>query len=60
MAAKLHAAIIGALNAPETKARFDAQGFDVVANSPEQFAGFLKVEIGMWQKVVESGGIKAD
>jgi tripartite-type tricarboxylate transporter receptor subunit TctC len=57
---KLHSAIIGALNNPETKARFDTQGFDVVANTPEQFADFLKGEIGMWQKVVETGGIKAD
>jgi tripartite-type tricarboxylate transporter receptor subunit TctC len=58
--AKLHAAIVGALNAADTKARFDAQGFDVVANTPEQFAEFLKPEIAMWQKVVETGGIKAD
>lgn len=57
---KLHAAIVGALNHPETKARFDAQGFDIVANTPEQFAEFLKPEIAMWQKVVETGGIKAD
>jgi tripartite-type tricarboxylate transporter receptor subunit TctC len=60
VSAKLHAAIVGALNHPETKARFDAQGFDIVANTPEQFAEFLKPEIAMWQKVVETGGIKAD
>ncbi len=58
--AKLHGAIVGALNAAETKSRFDAQGFDIVANTPEQFAEFLKGEIGMWQKVVETGAIKAD
>jgi tripartite-type tricarboxylate transporter receptor subunit TctC len=57
---KLHAAIVGALNHAETRARFDAQGFDIVANTPEQFAEFLKPEIAMWQKVVETGGIKAD
>jgi tripartite-type tricarboxylate transporter receptor subunit TctC len=49
---------VSALNAPDTKARFDTQGFDVVANTPDQFATFLKSEIGMWQKVVETGGIK--
>jgi len=58
--AKLHAAIVAALNAPDTKARFDAQGFDVVANTPDQFNTFLNAEIGMWKKVVETGGIKAD
>jgi tripartite-type tricarboxylate transporter receptor subunit TctC len=58
--ARLHAAVVAALNAPDTRARFDAQGFDVVANTPEQFAEFLRAEIGRWQKVVEAGGIKAD
>jgi tripartite-type tricarboxylate transporter receptor subunit TctC len=60
VAAKLHAAIVAALNAPDTRARFDAQGFDVVANSPSEFNSFLNAEIGMWKKVVETGGIKAD
>jgi tripartite-type tricarboxylate transporter receptor subunit TctC len=60
VSAKLHAAIVAALNAPDTKARFDAQGFDVVANTPEQFASFLNAEIGMWKKVVDTGGIKAE
>jgi tripartite-type tricarboxylate transporter receptor subunit TctC len=60
VAARLHAAIVAALNAPDTKARFDAQGFDVVANTPEQFNAFLNAEIGMWKKVVETGGIKAE
>ena len=58
--ARLHAAIVGALNAADTRARFDAQGFDVVGNTPEQFGEFLKAEIGRWQKVVEAGGIKAE
>ncbi len=60
VAAKLHAAVVAALNAPDTKARFDAQGFDVVANTPDQFNAFLNAEIGMWKKVVETGGIKAE
>jgi tripartite-type tricarboxylate transporter receptor subunit TctC len=58
--AKLHAAVVGALRSPETKARFDAQGFDVVANTPEQFGEFLKVEIARWKQVVDTAGIKPD
>ena len=58
--AKLHAAIVAALRSPETKGRFDAQGFDVVANTPEQFAEFLKGEIARWRQVVDTAGIKPD
>ena len=48
------------LQAPDTKARFDAQGFDVVANTPEQFGEFLKGEIARWTQVVNTAGIKPD
>lgn len=57
---KLHAAVVGALRSPETKARFDAQGFDVVANTPEQFTEFLKEETARWKQVVDTAGIKPD
>ncbi|NBS59159.1 MAG: tripartite tricarboxylate transporter substrate binding protein [Betaproteobacteria bacterium] len=58
--AKINAAVIAALQAPDTKARFDAQGFDVVANTPEQFGEFLKGEIARWTQVVNTAGIKPD
>jgi tripartite-type tricarboxylate transporter receptor subunit TctC len=58
--AKLHAAIVAGLNAPDTKARFDTLGFDVVANTPEQFTEFTRAELARWTKVVESAGIKPD
>ena len=58
--AKINAAVIAALQAPDTKARFEAQGFDVVANTPEQFGEFLKGEIARWTQVVNTAGIKPD
>ncbi|MCX7140735.1 MAG: tripartite tricarboxylate transporter substrate binding protein [Proteobacteria bacterium] len=57
---KLHAAVVGALRSPETKARFDAQGFDVVANTPEEFTEFLREETARWKQVVDTAGIKPD
>lgn len=57
---RLHAAVVGALRSPEMKARFDAQGFDVVANTPEQFTEFLKEETARWKQVVDAAGIKPD
>ena len=43
-----------------TRARFDAQGFEVVANTPEQFTEFVKAELGRWKQVVDTAGITPD
>jgi tripartite-type tricarboxylate transporter receptor subunit TctC len=58
--AKINAAVVAALHAADTKTRFDAQGFDVVANTPEQFGEFLKGEIARWTQVVNTAGIKPE
>ena len=57
--AKLSADSAAALNAAEVKERMAQQGLFVVANMPEQFAAFLKVEIPRWQKIVKDAGVKA-
>jgi tripartite-type tricarboxylate transporter receptor subunit TctC len=56
----LHAAIVAALNDPQMRARFTAVGFEVVANTPEQFAAFQQREFARWKKVIETGKITAD
>ena len=43
---------------PEVAAKLSAQGLLVVANTPEQFADFLKAEIPKWGKIVKDAGIK--
>lgn len=58
--AKLQAGVIAALNSPDNKARLDAQGFEVVANTSEQFTEFLKGELARWKQVVDTAGIKPD
>ncbi len=55
---KLNADAVGALNVPDVKERMAGQGLFVVANTPEQFADFLKVEIPRWAKVVKDSGVK--
>lgn len=57
---QLHAAIVAALNDPQVRQRFTALGFEVVANTPEQFAAFQQAEFGRWRKVIETGKITAD
>lgn len=57
---KLHAAAVKALNVQETKTYLAAQGVDVTADAPDQFAAFLKNEYFKWQKVIRATGIKAE
>ena len=45
---------------PDVKAKFEAVGFDVVANNGEQFVKFLADEIARWKVVIETGKITAD
>lgn len=54
---KLHAAIIEAINDPAIKKQMLDQGFEIVGNTPEQFAAFQTAELARWKKVVETGHI---
>ncbi|NKE66540.1 tripartite tricarboxylate transporter substrate binding protein [Ramlibacter sp. RBP-2] len=58
--AKLHAALVASINDEAVKAKLVAQGFEVVANTPEQFTKFQADEFARWKKVIETGKITAD
>ena len=58
--AKLHGAIVAALNEPDIKNKLVEQGFEVVANTPEQFEQFQKSESARWRNVIETGKITAN
>jgi tripartite-type tricarboxylate transporter receptor subunit TctC len=57
---KLHSALVAALNDPSVKPKMTEQGFEVVANTPEQFAQFQAQELARWKTVIEIGKITAD
>lgn len=58
--AKLHAAIVASLNDPAVKAKLEAVGFEIVANTPEQFAQYQASEFARWKSLIESRKITAD
>jgi tripartite-type tricarboxylate transporter receptor subunit TctC len=58
--AKLHDAIVAALNEPQVKPRLLDLGFEIVGNSPEQFTAFQASEFARWKKVIDEGNIKAE
>ncbi|MGJ7578690.1 Bug family tripartite tricarboxylate transporter substrate binding protein [Variovorax sp. RHLX14] len=57
---KANAAFIEALNDPKVKEQFTSIGFEMVANSPAQFAEFQQKEYARWKKVIEVGKISID
>ena len=57
---KISKGIIAALNDPQVKKGFTDIGFEVVANSPEQFAKFQAEEALRWKKLIESRKITAN
>ena len=58
--AKIHAAVVGALQDESLKSKLVSQGFEIVANTPEQFAQYQASEFARWKKVIEVGKITAD
>jgi tripartite-type tricarboxylate transporter receptor subunit TctC len=57
---KVHAAIVKVLRSPDLKTRLLAQGVDIVASPPQQFAGFLRTEVAKWAKVVKDANVQAN
>ncbi len=58
--AKLHGAVVSALNDPQIKPKLLELGFEIVATTPEQFTAFQAAEFARWKKLIESRNIKAD
>ena len=58
--ARLHDAIVAALNDAAVKTKLLDLGFEIVANTPEQFTAFQAAEFARWKKVIEVGKITAD
>ena len=58
--AKLNAAAVKALRAPEVVERLSSQGAEPVGNSAEEWGGFIRSEIEKWTKVVKAANMKAD
>ncbi len=57
---RLHGALVAALNDPQVKGKLLDLGFEIVANTPEQFTAFQASEFARWKKVIEVGKITAD
>jgi tripartite-type tricarboxylate transporter receptor subunit TctC len=57
---RLNQEIVRALNLPDVRERFASQGAELVGNTPEQHAIFLRSEIDKWQRIAHLAHVKAD
>jgi tripartite-type tricarboxylate transporter receptor subunit TctC len=58
--ARLHGETVRALQLPDVKERIAANGADVVGNSPEEFAAFIRNERTKYARIVKDANIKLD
>jgi tripartite-type tricarboxylate transporter receptor subunit TctC len=57
---RLHATITRAMQSPDMKERFTAEGAEQVGNTPQEFHTYIKSEIERWAVVVRASGMKAE
>ena len=57
---RLNGYITKAVRDPALAERFAADGFDIIASTPEEFAAQIRTELVRWAKVIRENGIRAD
>jgi tripartite-type tricarboxylate transporter receptor subunit TctC len=58
--AKLHGAVIAALNSPDVRSRMSALSLEIVGSTPQEFDKHVRAELEKWGKVVKAAGIKPE
>src|SRR6266850_390570 len=57
---KLHLQTVKALAQSDVRAKLADLGFEIIGNSPDEFAAVIKSEIPKWAKLIKESGIKPD
>jgi len=57
---RLHDATLAVFKDPQVNGKLLELGFELVLNTPEQFAAFQAAEFARWQKLITARNIKAD
>jgi tripartite-type tricarboxylate transporter receptor subunit TctC len=56
----LNGHIVKAMRTPDVVKRVAQEGADIISGSPEEFAAYIKSELGCWAAVIKAAGIRAD
>jgi tripartite-type tricarboxylate transporter receptor subunit TctC len=54
---KLHQEAVKAVQSPDVKARLEAEGAEIVGNTPDQAAAIIRTELEKWANVIAKAGI---
>lgn len=57
---KLNSDFVEILKSPKITSRFEAQGYEVVPRTPEQFAAYMRTELDRWRQVITANQIALD
>ena len=57
---KINADVVAIIKSPEMKAKLTAMGADVIGDSPEDFAKFMRDDTAKWSKVAKQAGINPE
>jgi tripartite-type tricarboxylate transporter receptor subunit TctC len=57
---RLNSEIVKILRAPDIRERFNAQGAEIVASTPEQLAEFVRGEIAKWARTAREAGARVE
>ena len=55
-----HAEFVRILRLPDIQQRLNAEAYDVIADTPEQFAQAIRAEIAKWAPIVKQAGLRAE
>ena len=58
--ARLHAAVVHAMQSPDVRDRFVAQGAEPLSGTAQDAAAYTRAEIAKWGKVVKASGARVD
>jgi len=57
---KVNGALRNVIDRPDVQAKFKTIGFEGFSSTPEELGAFIKVQLGVWGKMVKDAGINPD
>jgi len=57
---KLNGALRPIIDSPEAQAKFKNVGFEAFSSTPEGLGDYIKLQLGVWGKMVKDAGIQSD
>lgn len=57
---RLNGELVRILRLPEVQPRLRSEAYDVIADTPEQFAAAIRAELAKWAPIVKQAGLRAE